>query len=134
MSHVASKDDPLSSYFIIVNSSTEHPRHQTAIETVAKLSEDNVVDVFFYEDAVYAGSAITQAPAGATSCAQKWSLVKTDNVSLTLCIAAAVRRGIFDQQESKRYDKPVTMDKHFTLSGLGLVAEALHNKRQILQF
>lgn len=124
----------LSDYFVVINHSIYDPRHHQAMEQVMKLGKNHQVDVFFYEDAVFAGSVLLQPPAGHPSPADQWSSIKTENISLTLCIAAAVRRGIFDATEAKRYGKPITINENFKLGGLGLVAEALHNKRQVLQF
>ncbi|ASP39783.1 sulfurtransferase complex subunit TusD [Bacterioplanes sanyensis] len=89
--------------------------------------------VFFYQDAVFAGLA-QQAPQGQTSVEQQWLAVAEQGVELQLCIANALRRGIFDQQEADRYGQQATLQSHYVLRGLGEVASAMTDSDRIVEF
>lgn len=82
--------------------------------------------VFFYADGVHAGSALATPPQDEFNIPQAWAeLAREHQLDLVVCIAAAVRRGVLDSNEARRYEK----DGHnlagdFTLSGLGQLVEA----------
>ncbi|WP_432473683.1 sulfurtransferase complex subunit TusD [Amphritea sp. HPY] len=82
--------------------------------------------VFFYADAVHTASSLAAPPQDETNIPQNWSqLAQQHNLDLVVCIAAAVRRGIMDDNEARRYEKETgNLAENFTLSGLGQLVEA----------
>ena len=56
-------------------------------------------------------------------------------VSLHICVAAALRRGITDEQEARQLSLPAhNLQPGFTLSGLGALAEAALTCDRMVQF
>jgi tRNA 2-thiouridine synthesizing protein D len=52
-------------------------------------------------------------------------LAQDHHLDLVVCIAAALRRGILDESEAKRYDKQShNLATEFCISGLGQLVEA----------
>ena len=59
--------------------------------------------VFFYHDGVNNGTRMTTPPQDDRNIVNRWSeLSKEYDLDLVLCVAAAQRRGIVDEEEAKR--------------------------------
>ena len=82
--------------------------------------------VFFYADAVHTGSALATPPQDENHIPNNWSqLAQQHELDLVVCIAAAVRRGVMDDNEARRYERTQgNLADSFTLSGLGQLVEA----------
>ncbi|MCV6613139.1 MAG: sulfurtransferase complex subunit TusD [Amphritea sp.] len=82
--------------------------------------------VFFYADGVHSGSALAAPPQDEFNIPQAWAeLAHEHQLDLVVCIAAAVRRGVLDSNEARRYEKDGhNLASDFTLSGLGQLVEA----------
>lgn len=82
--------------------------------------------VFFYADGVHAGSALACPPQDEFNIPEAWAeLAQQHQLDLVVCIAAAVRRGVLDANESRRYEKHGSnLADSFVLSGLGQLVEA----------
>ncbi|WP_028300942.1 sulfurtransferase complex subunit TusD [Oceanospirillum beijerinckii] len=82
--------------------------------------------VFFYHDGIYNGSALVAPPQDEANLPQQWQqLAEKNGVELVVCIAAAVRRGLLDENEAKRYSKPGSnLEQGYQLSGLGQLVDA----------
>lgn len=82
--------------------------------------------VFFYHDAVHTASSLTTPPQDESHLTQQWqTLAQTYKVDLVVCIAAALKRGLLNEQEASRYDKPAAnLAKGFEISGLGQLVDA----------
>ena len=62
-------------------------------------------------------------------------LAKEHSLDLVVCIAAAVKRGVLDQNEAKRYEKDAAnLADGFELSGLGQLAEAIAISDRVVTF
>lgn len=71
--------------------------------------------VFFYHDGVYNASSLTEPPQDDRNIVNRWAkLAKEHNIDLVVCIAAALRRGI----------KENNLAESFRISGLGQLVEA----------
>ena len=71
--------------------------------------------VFFYHDGVNNASKLTEPPQDDRHIVNRWSkLAEEHGVDLVLCVAAALRRGI----------KEENLAKGFRISGLGQLVEA----------
>ncbi|GAA4648169.1 sulfurtransferase complex subunit TusD [Kistimonas scapharcae] len=90
--------------------------------------------VFLYQDAVHTASTLAVPPQDEPHLYAEWeTLAKDHDIDMVVCISAALRRGVLDETESDRYDKPhPNMSSAFSVSGLGqLVDGAIHCDRLI---
>ena len=92
--------------------------------------------VFFYRDGVHNGSALSCTPQDETSIPAQWqALAQEHKLDLVVCIAAAVRRGLIDQNEAKRYGQiHWNLAPEFELSGLGQLVEATLMSDRVVTF
>jgi tRNA 2-thiouridine synthesizing protein D len=92
--------------------------------------------VFFYGDAVYAASSLNAPPQDESDQGKLWSeLGKNHNLDMVVCIAAALKRGVLDQTEAKRFEKSAyNLAPGFTLSGLGQMMDANQNSDRMVTF
>jgi len=92
--------------------------------------------VFFYRDGVHNASALASPPRDEQSVPLAWQLLAQEHqLDLVVCIAAAVRRGVLDENEAKRYEKPAAnLVPGFELSGLGQLSEALIQSDRVITF
>ena len=62
-------------------------------------------------------------------------LLLQDGVTLNICVAAALRRGVVDETEAKRLGLAgANLQSGFNLSGLGSLAEASLTCDRVVQF
>lgn len=96
----------------------------------------SVYRVFFYHDGAYNALATSVPPQDAASLPQGWrDLRDRHGVNLTVCIGSALKRGVVNAEESKRYDlEAVTLDSHFEIAGLGDWIEAAQVSDRIITF
>ncbi len=98
--------------------------YQFAKAAIAKGHE--VTRVFFYHDGVNNGTRLTVPPQDDRHVVNRWSEIATQhNIDLVICIAAAQRRGLLDDNEAKRQGKDASnIAPGFRISGLGQLVEA----------
>lgn len=98
--------------------------YQFAKAAIAKGHE--IMRVFFYHDGVNNGTRLTVPPQDDRHIVNRWSdLAASNNVDLVICIAAAQRRGLLDENEAKRQGKTAdNIAPGFRISGLGQLVEA----------
>jgi tRNA 2-thiouridine synthesizing protein D len=114
---------------ILVNEGPyNHQASDTAYQfTKAALEGGHEVSrVFFYHDGVNNGTRLTTPPQDDRNIQKRWTeLAQKHNLDLVVCIAAAQRRGIVDQDEKKRQGKDAdNLAPGFRISGLGQLIEA----------
>jgi tRNA 2-thiouridine synthesizing protein D len=106
----------------------QHQASDTAyLFTKAALEKGHeIFRVFFYHDGVNNGTRLTVPPQDDRNVIKRWSeLSKQYNLDLVLCIAAAQRRGLLDENEAKRQGKDAhNIAEGFRISGLGQLIEA----------
>jgi tRNA 2-thiouridine synthesizing protein D len=92
--------------------------------------------VFFYHDAVHTASLLTTPQQDEINFTQEWqALAKKYGVDLVVCIAAALKRGLLNQQESIRYDKTTfNLAEGFEISGLGQLVDAAVISDRLITF
>ncbi|NCF35315.1 MAG: sulfurtransferase complex subunit TusD [Gammaproteobacteria bacterium] len=85
-----------------------------------------IVRVFFYHDGVNNGTRLSVPPQDDRNVSERWSeLANEHGVELILCVAAAQRRGLLDEDEAKRAGKDSNnMAPGFQISGLGQLIDA----------
>jgi tRNA 2-thiouridine synthesizing protein D len=75
----------------------------------------SIYRVFFYHDGVYNGSSLTDPPRDDRQIVARWSvLAEGHGIDLVICVAAALRRGIREQN----------LAPGFRISGLGQLVES----------
>jgi tRNA 2-thiouridine synthesizing protein D len=114
---------------ILVNEGPyQHQAADSAIQfTKAALDKGHeIFRVFFYNDGVNNGTRFGVPPQDDRNITQQWTeLAKQHNLDLVVCIAAAQRRGILDENEAKRQGKDGdNIADGFRISGLGQLIEA----------
>lgn len=85
-----------------------------------------VFRVFFYHDGVNNASRLTVPPADDRHIVNRWAaLAEEHKIDMVVCIAAAQRRGMMDDNEAKRQGKDASnIHPAFRISGLGQLVEA----------
>ena len=92
--------------------------------------------VFFYGDGVHNATSLSAPPRDERDLPNEWKqLAAKEKIDLVVCIAAALRRGLLNQQEAERYAKPAAnLMEHFEISGLGQLLEATVVSDRIITF
>ena len=81
--------------------------------------------VFFYHDGVNNATRLTTPPQDDRNIVNRWSeLAEKHDLDLVVCVAAAQRRGIADEDEAQRNGKDAhNIAPGFRISGLGQLIE-----------
>ena len=124
---------------ILVNEGPyQHQAADSAIQfTKAALEKGHdIFRVFFYNDGVNNGTRFAVPPQDDRNITEQWTaLAKAHNLDLVVCIAAAQRRGILDENEAKRQGKDGNnIAEGFRISGLGQLIEAGIQSERIVIF
>lgn len=92
--------------------------------------------VFFYSEATLTASELISPPQDEVNLNKEWAdLAKQHKLDVVVCIAAAVKRGVLDTNEAKRYEKSAAnIDPAYELSGLGQLAEAIAVSDRVITF
>lgn len=102
----------------------------------ALVAGHEIVRLFFYQDGVHSASGNTVAPQDELDLPAQWrELVNTHDLDAVVCIAAALRRGVLDAGEAKRYQRgAVNLSTPWVLSGLGQLHEAAQEADRLICF
>ena len=81
--------------------------------------------VFFYHDGVNVSTRLSVPPQDERHIQNNWTALAQENgIDLVVCIAAAQRRGLLDDNEAKRQGKDASnIAEGFRISGLGQLIE-----------
>jgi tRNA 2-thiouridine synthesizing protein D len=114
---------------ILVNEGPyQHQSADSALQfTRAALEKGHeIFRVFFYHDGVNTGTRFAVPPQDDRNITEQWTkLAQENDLDLVVCIAAAQRRGILDENEAKRQGKDGNnIAPGFRISGLGQLIEA----------
>ncbi|KNC93572.1 sulfurtransferase complex subunit TusD [Trabulsiella odontotermitis] len=95
-----------------------------------------LASVFFYREGVYNANQLTSPASDEFDLVRAWQqLHEQQGVALHICVAAALRRGVTDETESRQLGLPsFNLQPGFTLSGLGALAEATLTCDRVVQF
>jgi len=106
----------------------QHQASDTAYQfTKAALENGHeIYRVFFYHDGVNNATRLAVPPQDDRNVITNWqALQKEHDLDLVVCIAAAQRRGLLDENEAKRQGKDASnIAEGFRISGLGQLIEA----------
>lgn len=92
--------------------------------------------VFFYHDGVHNAARLMTPPQDEPHLGDGWQQLHTEHgVVLQVCIAAALRRGLLDEQEAFRHGKQGdSVVAPFELTGLGQLVELGLNCDRLVTF
>jgi tRNA 2-thiouridine synthesizing protein D len=95
-----------------------------------------IVRLFFYQDGVHSASGNIVAPQDELDVAAQWRAFVSDNgLDAVVCIAAALRRGVLNAEEAKRYQRDAAnLPAPWELSGLGQLHEAAQMADRLVSF
>lgn len=118
------------------------PPHSPASRRALRFAEaviaggHDIVRLFLYQDGVHSASANVVAPQDEQDLAAQWrTFVMTHGLDGVVCIAAALRRGVLDEQEAQRHDRPAALlGAGWSLSGLGQLHEAAQSADRLVCF
>ena len=95
-----------------------------------------IVRLFFYQDGVYSASNNIVAPQDEQDLARQWrEFVSQHQLDGVVCIAAALRRGVLNEEEARRYGRgAANVAAPWELSGLGQLHEAAQEADRLICF
>lgn len=95
-----------------------------------------IVRLFFYQEGVHSASGNVVFPQDECDIAAQWrAFIESTQLDAVVCIAAALRRGILDEQEAGRYSRPAAnLPAPWVLSGLGQFHEAAQVADRLVSF
>ncbi|MGF6331487.1 tRNA 2-thiouridine synthesizing protein D [Pseudomonas sp. BS3782 TE3695] len=95
-----------------------------------------IVRLFFYQDGVYNASASVVTPQDEQDLPMQWrNFVIEHQLDGVVCIAAALRRGVLNEEEAQRYQREaVAVGAPWELSGLGQLHDAVQDADRLICF
>lgn len=92
--------------------------------------------LFFYRDAVLVASHLGVQPQDEHDISTEWRQFIQDNqLDAVVCIAAALRRGVLDEAEANRWNRPAANTAApWVLSGLGQWVDAMQTADRAITF
>lgn len=125
-------------FTLLISSAPHDPATRRALLFARALlaAGHSIGRIFFYQDAVQIASQLVVCPQDETDWAAAWQqLVQEQQLDAVVCIAAALRRGVLDAAEAKRYGKEANnLAAGFVLAGLGDLHEALQRHERLVHF
>jgi len=94
------------------------------------------VRLFLYQDGVQTASSNIVMTQDETDIAKQWlQFIKQQQLDSVVCIASALRRGLLNAEEAKRYERTaVNLNEPWQLSGLGQLHEAIQQSDRLVCF
>jgi len=116
--------------------SSQAPETAYRFARAALAGGHEIYRLFFYLDGVHNASGAAVPPQDEINIPERWSvLIKEYDIDAVVCIAAALRRGVLDQEEAQRYEKPpLQLAEGFVLSGLGQLIDAGIESDRLITF
>lgn len=95
-----------------------------------------IVRLFFYQDGVYNAQDTTVTPQDELDLPRQWRAFVTEHqLDGVVCIAAALRRGVLNEEEARRYQRSaVNLSAPWELSGLGQLHDAVQAADRLICF
>ncbi|MCY1264788.1 sulfurtransferase complex subunit TusD [Pseudomonas jessenii] len=125
-------------FAIAVFSAAHAPSSRRALlfAQAALASGHEIVRLFFYQDGVYNASASVVTPQDEPDLPKQWHAFVSDHqLDGVVCIAAALRRGVLNEEEARRYQREaVAVGAPWELSGLGQLHDAAQDADRLICF
>ncbi len=105
------------------------------VETALQMGRQ-VVRVFFYKEGVYHAFRYRTPPDDEVDLTRNWqTLAEHYSLDLVVCISAAQRRGLLNDDEAKRQKKRDNdLAEGFRIGGLGQLLEAMLEADRFIEF
>ncbi len=115
-----------------------HQGSQTALRfcEAALAAGHSIHRLFFYYDGVHNSSALAVPAQDEFNIPKAWqALIEKHEVDTVSCVSSALKRGVLDDQEASRYEKPAhNLMSGAELSGLGQLIEATASSDRVVTF
>ncbi|KRB01834.1 sulfurtransferase [Pseudomonas sp. Root68] len=125
-------------FAIAVFSAAHAPSSRRALlfAQAALAGRHEIVRLFFYQDGVYNASASVVTPQDELDLPRQWHAFVSDHqLDGVVCIAAALRRGVLNEEEARRYQREaVAVGAPWELSGLGQLHDAAQDADRLICF
>ena len=98
------------------------------------MSGHTVTQVFFYQDGVTQGSSLTVPLSDEFDSVSQWQrLAEQSNIELVVCVFAAERRGLLNEEQAREHGRTNSnLHDSFLVAGLGaLHAASLESDRTV---
>lgn len=130
--------DALTYTLVITGAPYSSQAPQTALEFArAAVASGHTIDrVFLYGDGIHLASSLSCPPSDETDWNEAWAgFLTAHSITAVACIASALRRGLLDAAEQKRYEKAAAnLATPFEIAGLGDWVEGLMQSSRVLYF
>lgn len=95
-----------------------------------------IVRLFLYQDGVYNANLSNVVPQDEQDLSLQWrTFIEQQQLDAVVCIAAALRRGMLDNNEAERYQRSASnVQAPWQLSGLGQLHEACQVADRLICF
>lgn len=116
--------------------SSQAPETAYRFARAALAAGHEIYRLFFYMEGVHNAAGLATPPQDEQNIPDCWSaLIREHKIDAVVCIAAALRRGILDEEEARRYEKPgESLADGFALSGLGQLIDAGIESDRLITF
>lgn len=118
------------------------PPHAPAARRALRFAEavlaggHEIVRLFFYQDGVHNACSSIVAPQDEVDFADEWQrFIENRQLDSVVCIAAALRRGVLNQEEAERHERRAAcINPPWELSGLGQLHDAIQSADRLVCF
>ncbi|BET95331.1 sulfurtransferase complex subunit TusD [Xenorhabdus taiwanensis] len=127
------------SYCLLVTGPAYGTQHASSAYQFAQAliaSGHKLHSVFFYREGVQNGNQLVAPANDEFDLVRAWQVLAVQHqFDLFICVAAALRRGVVDEQQARELNLPAAnLAEGFELSGLGSLAEAMMLCDRVIQF
>lgn len=125
------------SLLVVSSPSSGHgARHALAFARAVLAAGHTLHRVFFLDAGTQSGSAMAVFPQDEPDRLAPWTeLAQQHGVDLVLCIASALKYGMLDATEARRYERAgATIHPAFSISGLGQLVDATAHADRLVTF
>lgn len=116
--------------------SSQAPQSALAFCEAARQRGDDIVRVFLYGEGVHLANDLAIPPSDEPNWQARWGdWLQREQVEAVVCVASALRRGLIDEREAGRYDKPhFNVVQPWQIAGLGELVAAGNDADRLIQF
>jgi len=130
--------DAVMKFAIALFSAPHTPAARRALRfaQAAVASGHEIVRLFLYQDGVHCASGNIVVAQDEVNIAQQWrEFIQAQQLDAVVCIGSALRRGLLNAEEAKRYQKSAAnLAEPYQLSGLGQLQDAIQQADRLLCF
>lgn len=127
----------ISKILILVSASPHtHQAKLALVDAKARLSQGEMVSVFFYGDGAYTANRLMWQTADVPSISDGWATLSEQyQLDLPVCVSTALARGIIDGENAKRHGLDGdNLRTPFRLVGLSELALLIDDGVQVVQY